>query len=141
MNKTIKSIVGWVVYLLILVGLVVGTPKALSYMLKSEYPMAAITSGSMWPVLKQGDMVFIRGVHGENDFTVGDIVVYRNSQGFTIHRVEKKQEQTVITKGDANNISDAPVKYEDIVGKTVEFQGKPLKIPWLGNISIMLGKR
>ena len=139
-GSVLKSLIGWVVYLALLVGLVVGTPKALSYMLKSEYPMAAITSGSMWPALKQGDMVFIKGIYGRDEFEVGDIVVYKNPQGFTIHRVEEKQENAVITKGDANNTLDTPVKYEDIIGKTVEFRGKLVKIPLLGNISIMLNK-
>jgi len=140
MNKTIQSILGWIVYLALLVGLVWGTPKALSYVLKSEYPMAAITSGSMWPALQKGDMVFIKGIQGRDEFEVGDIVVYENPQGFTIHRVVEKLENTVITKGDANNAQDTPVKYEDIIGKTVEFRGKPLKIPLLGNVSIMLNK-
>lgn len=136
----VRSLIGWVVYLVLLVGLVWGTPKALSYILKSEYPMAAITSGSMWPTLKTGDMVFIKGIHGKDEFEVGDIVVYKNPQGFTIHRVEEKLQDEVITKGDANNTKDTPVKYEDVIGKTVEFRGKPLKIPLLGNISIQLNK-
>ncbi len=140
-SNWIKSGIGWVVYLVLLVGLVWGTPKALSYILKSEYPMAAITSGSMWPTLKTGDMVFIKGIHDKSEFEVGDIVVYKNPEGFTIHRVEEKLENSVITKGDANNTEDKPVKYEDIIGKTVEFRGKPLKIPLLGNISISLNKR
>ena len=139
-GSVLKSFIGWVVYVALLVGLVVGTPKALSYILKSEYPMAAITSGSMWPTLKTGDMVFIQGIQSRNEFEVGDIVVYRNPQGFTIHRVEEKQENAVITKGDANNTLDTPVKYEDIIGKTVEFRGKPFKIPLLGNISIILNR-
>ena len=103
--------------------------------------MAAITSGSMWPTLKTGDMVFIQGVRDKDEFAVGDIVVYQNPEGFTIHRVEEKLPDEVITKGDANNTQDTPVKYEDIVGKTVEFRGKPLRIPWLGNISIAVNKK
>ena len=139
-GSALKSLIGWVVYLLILVGLVVGTPKALSYILKTEYPMAAITSGSMWPALKKGDMVLIKGIYGKDEFGVGDIVVYKNLQGFTIHRVEEKLANTVITKGDANTTLDTPVKYEDIIGKTVEFRGKPFRIPFLGNVSIILSK-
>ena len=139
-KSIVKSLIGWIVYLALLAGLVVGTPKALAYMLKSEHPMAAITSGSMWPALKRGDMVFIQGIQNKEEFEVGDIVVYENPQGFTIHRVAEKRQTTVITKGDANNTLDAPVKYEDIIGKTVEFRGKPLKIPILGNISIQLNK-
>ena len=49
-------------YVVIVGGTVVGLPKALSWYLETPYPMAAITSGSMWPVLKEGDIVFVQGV-------------------------------------------------------------------------------
>ena len=140
-GSRVKSLLGWVVYLVILGGLIFGTPQALSYVLKTGHPMAAITSGSMWPALKKGDMVFIKGVQSKNEIAVGDIVVYQNSQGFTIHRVARLQEKQVITQGDANNVEDSPVRYEDVVGKTVEFRGKPFRIPMLGNLSIILSKR
>jgi signal peptidase I len=140
MNRHVKSALGWIVYLAILVGLVVGTPKALSIVLETEYPMAAITSGSMWPALKQGDMVFIKGIKGKDEIEVGDVLVFQNARGFTIHRLHEKRADTVVTKGDANNILDSPVKYEDIIGKALEFRGKPVRIPWLGNVSILLGQ-
>mgnify|MGYP001585020127 CR=1 FL=1 len=141
MNTHVKSIIWWVLYLAMVIGLVYGTPKALSYILQSEYPMAAITSRSMWPTLKKGDMVFIKGIASREEIEIGDIVVYQNLQGFTIHRVERKNEGTVVTKGDANNTEDSPVKYEDIIGKTVTFREKPVRIPWLGNVSIALDKK
>lgn len=140
MKKYVKSILSWILYLALLAGLVYGTPTALSYILNSEYPMAAITSGSMWPALKKGDMVFIKGIQSREEIAIGDILVYQNFLGFTIHRVEEINEDTVVTKGDANNVADSPVKYEDIIGKTVTFQGKPIRIPFLGNVSIYLNK-
>lgn len=139
-GSVLKSAIGWVVYLALLGGLIFGTPKALSYILDTPYPMAAITSGSMWPTLKKGDMVFIEGISGRQEVRIGDIVVYQNPQGFTIHRIVKLQEDRVVTKGDANDIEDSPVKYENIIGKTVEFRRKPLRIPFLGNVSIFLNK-
>lgn len=138
MNHFLKSLLGWVAYFLILFGLILGIPKAMSYALDTPYPMAAITSGSMWPVLKTGDLVLIKGVKEKNDINLGDIVVYKNQKGFTIHRVIQMNNETIITKGDANNIGDAPVKYADVVGKTISFNSKPFRIPMLGNISIMV---
>jgi len=140
MKKFMKNLIGWVVYLAILVGLIYGIPKGLTYILKTQYPMAAITSGSMWPTLKKGDMVLIKGIDGKEEIREGDIIVYRNPKGFTIHRVIRINEDNVITKGDANNISDPPVKYEEIIGKTLSFSQKPLRIPILGNVSILLNK-
>jgi len=141
MNKTVKKSIGWLIYLAILVGLVWGTPKILTYVLKTPYPMASITSGSMWPVLKVGDMVLIKGVNSKNDISIGDIIVYKNPLGFTIHRVIQKNANTVITKGDANNVSDSPVTYDEVIGKTVNFKNSPLRIPYLGQISILINSR
>lgn len=138
MKMNFKSILGWALYLAVLAGLAFGTPKALAYVLDTDYPMASITSGSMWPVLKKGDLVFIKGIHSKEEIQLDDVVVYRNPEGFTIHRVIKLNENNLITKGDANNISDAPVKYEDVVGKAVTLNEKILRIPVLGNLSILL---
>jgi signal peptidase I len=100
--------------------------------------MAAITSGSMWPALKQGDLVFIKGINGKDDLTNGDIIVYRNESNntFTIHRVVKLGDEYVTTKGDANFNEDAPVEYKYVVGKTVILLGKPLRLPYLGSITV-----
>ena len=139
-KKKIKKLIGWILYIAVLVGLVIGTPKALSYALDTPYPMAAITSGSMWPVLKQGDMVFIKGIKGKEDLRIGDVIVYKNPIGFTIHRIIEMREDTLTTKGDANNVSDSPIGYEEIIGKAVSTDHNPLRIPYLGMISILLNK-
>ena len=51
------------VYLVLIVVIVVGVPKFLSWYLDTDSPMAAITSGSMWPELKKGDLIYF----DEND--------------------------------------------------------------------------
>lgn len=133
--KIIKTTIEWLLYIIFVVLIIWGTPKVLAKVLDTPYPIASITSSSMWPVLKSGDMVFIRGVKGKSDIKVGDIVVYNNERGFTIHRVIKLGEETFITKGDANNVEDQPVKYQELIGKTVNFKGKPLHLPLLGKLS------
>jgi len=140
MTRIVKKTIGWVVYLSILVGLVFGTPRILSYVLKTPYPMASITSGSMWPALKKGDLVLIKGVSGKNEITLDDVVVYTNEMGFTIHRVIELNEQTLVTKGDANNTADSPIAYNEVVGRAVEWGQKPFRIPFLGNISLFISK-
>ena len=120
--------------------LIYGIPKAMSYTLNTPYPMASITSGSMWPALKTGDLVFIQGLKSKNDINIGDIIVYKNQIGFTIHRAIKLNEETVITKGDANNVSDMPVKYDEVIGKAVSYKNSPIRIPNLGGISILMNK-
>lgn len=139
-KKVIKKTISWIVYIAILIGLIYGLPKGLAYLLETEYPMASITSGSMWPALKRGDLIFIKGIDGKEEIQMGDIVVYRNPQGFTIHRVVKLNEETAVTKGDANNVSDAPIEYKEIVGKALTFNQKPIRIPLLGNISVLINR-
>ena len=139
-SKIIKKIIWLIVYILFVAGLVWGTPKALSWALKTQYPMAAITSGSMWPVLKQGDLVFIQGVDPKT-VQVDDIVVYANEKSaFTIHRVIELKEDSLVTKGDANNVADSPIKYEDIIGKLYKIGDWNARLPKLGFISTTAGK-
>lgn len=140
MKKIVKDVLSWILYIAILAGLIYGIPKGLVYVLKTDYPMASITSGSMWPTLKEGDLVLIKGVNQKEEIKEGDIVVYQNPKGFTIHRVVKLNENTLITKGDANNVNDSPVEYNQIIGKIVNFRNKPLRIPFLGAVSIFTQK-
>ena len=53
--------------------IIFGLPKFLSWSLDTPYPLASITSGSMWPALHEGDLVFIEGVE-KDELKVGDIV-------------------------------------------------------------------
>ena len=75
-KKTIKSIVEWFIYILIFIILVWGTPKALVKLLKTDYPIAAVTSSSMWPTLKRGDIIFVKGINPKT-IQINDIVVWR----------------------------------------------------------------
>ena len=140
-NKNFKKIIlEWIIYIVVFALIVIGTPKLLTKILHSEYPIASVTSSSMWPVIKRGDIVFIKGVEGKGDIKLGDIVVYKNENGFTIHRVVRMDEETFVTRGDANNIDDQPVKYEELLGKTINIRNKPLRLPYLGNLSQIFKK-
>lgn len=141
MKKFLKNIAGWIIYIAILVGLVYGIPKGLAFVLKTEHPMATITSGSMWPSLKKGDFILIKGIDSKEEIKVGDIIVYKNPKGFTIHRVIQMDEDTLVTKGDANNTNDSPIKYEEIIGKPLGSNQKPFRIPILGSIGIFIGQK
>lgn len=139
LGKATKFAIDAVIYVVIVGGIVYGLPKFLSSALHTPFPMAAITSGSMWPQLKQGDMVFIRGGLTKNDVKVGDVVVWRSEtgQGFVIHRVAELKEDTFVTKGDANFTNDPPVKYEQLVGKALTWgaNGALVHLPYLGSIT------
>lgn len=142
-HRVLRALRGVVIYVMIVAVLIWGLPIALSKALHTNTPMAAITSGSMWPVLKVGDLILVQGVKPQ-DLKVGEIVVYSNERGYTIHRIIELNQTTgmLTTKGDANNVSDKPVKITDVFGKALTWgNGKPVRIPRLGFVSIMVSKR
>ena len=75
-----KGLAKLVLYLAFVVAAVIYTPKILSKQLHTEYPMATITSGSMWPVLKTNDLILMRGI-AASDAEVGQIIIYRWMEG------------------------------------------------------------
>lgn len=125
------------IYILIFVVVLLGLPKLLVWALDTNYPMAAITSGSMWPALKEGDLVFIQGIKKEA-LQIGDIIVFRNQENgtLTIHRIVRLDDDALVTKGDANFTEDEPTKYEDVVGRMLRLAGRDVRIPYLGSITM-----
>ncbi len=111
----------------------------LSLTFNSDTPIVAVASDSMVPTLNRGDVLFVRG---EENINVGDIIVYRSPVGNIpiIHRVIKViDKETYITKGDANPTSDPwEVKKNWVTGKVVEVDHKPVIIPWIGKLRLIL---
>jgi len=138
-KKVLKALLDVFMYVAIVGGLIWGLPIGLSWALDTPYPMASITSGSMWPVLKERDLIFIQGV-GREELKVGDIIVWENNKGFTIHRIVKLNEKTFVTKGDANFKEDKPVTYDKIVGRTFKVGDKIVRLPYIGFITIAASK-
>lgn len=134
MKSVAKFSLNVAIYVAIVISILWGVPRFLSWKLETPYPIAAITSGSMWPVLKKGDLILIHGVE-PGAVLKGDIIVWQQDNGFTIHRVVSVGEKTVTTKGDANFTEDGPVPHTAIIGKAVDVGGKLFRVPFLGVIS------
>ena len=124
----------FIISVLIFFGVLYGLPKFLSLAMKSSNPVAAVSSNSMRPVLEKGDLIFIKGVE-QKDIKVGEIVVYQTEDNFIVHRVVKIEEGQLTTKGDANVIEDAPISYNQVIGRVAKIGEKPFIIPYLGNIT------
>ena len=83
-----------------------------------------IITGSMEPVYKVGDMIISIETKPEK-IEVGDNVVYKGEKGdfkgkIVTHQViEKKQDNTFITKGVNNTIEDPEIKGNQIIGKVI----------------------
>jgi signal peptidase I len=139
-KKIVIGLIKVVLYVVFVIAAVYYTPKILSKELHTQYPLATITSGSMWPVLKVNDLILMKGMSG-SQAQVGQIIVYQNSRGFTIHRLIRVEANgMLVTQGDANDVEDAPIQPSQVVGRIVYvFGNHPFRIPYLGIISRNLG--
>ena len=119
------------IFIVILVMLISG---------KFTYAIIGVGSGSMTPQICKGDGVIYKQVKSEDDFKVGDVIVFKSGSKMIIHRlVDTRVEGNTtyyITKGDANNGNDnINLTIENIKGRVV-FKIKYIAIPnlWLKDI-------
>lgn len=127
-------------YVVFIVGAAYLAPRAISRALDTPHPMAAITSQSMFPTLKRGDMVFIQGVDKVTDLEVGDIIAYDDDvSGLVIHRIIEIDGEKLHTIGDANLSPDDWISFDQVVGRTLTLAGRMAKVPYLGNLPILFG--
>lgn len=80
------------------------------------YSIFRVATGSMVPTLNIGDYILIKK---NSEYEIGDIITYQLEENYITHRVIKKNNNTIITKGDANNIEDNPISTSDIKGKFI----------------------
>lgn len=126
------------IVLLVVAGAVVGT-NLYSWNAKSlmgnSLPMpfgcgmAVVLSGSMEPTIRIDDLIIVTE---QEDYKENDIVAYQSDSVVVAHRIIAVEPDTVITKGDANNAPDAPIRKEMIKGKVVGW------IPGAGRIARLM---
>ena len=116
----------------------------LRFAFRTEYPILAVASGSMEPVLYAGDLILVEGVQNAGDIHAapqdadppGDILVYQGRQDLIVHRAIDKRivdgRYIFTIHGDANPPgAREQVDEASIVGRYTGF-----KVPWLGNIAL-----
>jgi len=129
--------------ILTLIMLVFMLTSVVGYLLDRPILLSYVTSESMSPTLEKGDLFVI------NPFAkgkVGDIIVFKLRDRWTVHRIFAETSGGYITKGDNNIATDqqdngSPVKKGEVAGVVVTVFGKPLKIPMVGNYIQELSKR
>lgn len=76
-----------------------------------------VATGSMADTIQVGDGVLVEIT---KDVKENDIIVYKEEENFITHRfVEINEDGELITKGDANNAKDQPIKIDKVLGKVV----------------------
>ncbi len=74
---------------------------------------SVVLTGSMEDRLSVNDLIIVKAA---SDYEVDDIVVYQDGKSLVVHRIIAIDEDTVTTKGDANNTADAPISKGQIKG-------------------------
>lgn len=75
-----------------------------------------VVSGSMEPYIHINDVVIIKK---SKNYKVNDVITYKKNKEYITHRIVSIDNNEVVTKGDANNTIDDPIKKGDIVGKVI----------------------
>lgn len=100
-------------WIVIIVGIV-----AILFFSFSSYRIGFVVGNSMFPSLKDGDVLIMKKAEIENLFEpdlIGQIVLYKDKEGiFVVHRVVKAKGAKVVTKGDANPAPDPRITVSQI---------------------------
>lgn len=86
------------------------------YMNIFGYSFFQVKTGSMSGTMEIGDIIAVKIT---KDVKKDDIITYEKDQILITHRIIEKQDETIITKGDANNAEDEPISREKVIGKVV----------------------
>lgn len=93
------------------------------------YGAAVVLSGSMEPTFSRGDLIIVKAT---DSYEINDIVVFQEEHSLVVHRLLEEAEETIITKGDANNVADEPVDKSLVKGIVIGW------IPYLGSLVELL---
>ena len=79
-----------------------------------------VWGGSMYPSICSGDLVLVEPVDVRS-LRPGDVLFYRRRGGHLAHRLVELREggNVLITRGDALDYLDPPVKPQDVLGRVV----------------------
>lgn len=116
-----------------------------AYILSAQlFFFAIVTSGSMEPTFKKGDLVFMQNILVKPK--PGDIIIYPDpqekiagSRPVTItHRITEVAGDTIRTKGDNNPAVDSwRVNKKDILGRAIILSDKPIVLKDVGNYFLL----
>lgn len=78
---------------------------------------------SMYPLLRDGDIVFYKKVSYQ-DILVNDLIVVQSEKSAYTHRVVYKTDTCIITKGDNNVYVDASIGQSQVIGRVTHVKRK-----------------
>lgn len=85
------------------------------------YTVLEVSTGSMAKALNVYDVILVKIT---KDVDVGDIITFKQDGDLITHRVMEKDEDKIITKGDANNTEDKAILKDAVIGKVISVYPK-----------------
>ena len=82
-----------------------------------DYTAFRVATGSMKNEINTNDIIFVKLTKEVNE---KDVIAFEQDEELIVHRVISKTKDYIITKGDANNYTDEPIKEEQVIGKVVK---------------------
>lgn len=75
------------------------------------YRVLFVMSGSMEPVIREGQMIVVRRVDDGDELQIGDVITYQRPEGdySVTHRIVRVTDDGYVTKGDYNVYEDQKV--------------------------------
>ncbi len=139
-KKQKKETVNTVLLIAIVIGGTFGAMGLTKVILRTDYPIVVVTSGSMLPGIEIGDVLIVKGMDpkdilvGDHDVQNGSIILY-DTHGIwgedaidqpVVHRVVGREYNSTedkyyfTTQGDNNyHIDRAPVPEENVLGVVI----------------------
>ena len=109
MNKIVRWIIN--AFLVLVIAVLTGY---LALRLANKVEIYNVKTGSMEENIHVGDYVLILKI---GNYNIGDVVTYKKNGYLVTHRIIRKENNTFVTKGDANNAEDEAIDGNSIVGK------------------------
>src|SRR5574344_200950 len=118
--KVIIDILTFIMFLaliLIIIAKLDMTINNRDYFSMFGYSFFKVATGSMEPNIKENDIIVVQN---DKNYNVGDIITYKENDAYITHRLISIDGSNLVTKGDANNSSDASITSDKIIGVVVK---------------------
>ncbi len=80
------------------------------------YTLFEVGSGSMSPTIKSNDVVVVKI---NDNYNETDIITFLYKDNYVTHRVIQINHDSLVTKGDANNVVDDTIDKNQVVGRVI----------------------
>ena len=125
------------VFVFVLSVLGFGVYPALSYLLKTPYPLLVVSEDNLGPVIQKNDLVLVRGVVDKQEIKSNDLIVFTNigddERNLVVQKVvevDKDRGQLTVC-GETIDSLGVSIAMNQVVGKLVGNKN-PFKVPFIG---------